>query len=82
MPRFDGTGPAGQGPMTGWGQGHCNPGERPYNRPMPMASGYGRSYGSVQPRGFFRGFLARCGRGRGRGRGSGRQGILPYGGRG
>ncbi|MBN1996420.1 DUF5320 domain-containing protein [candidate division KSB1 bacterium] len=23
MPNFDGTGPAGQGPLTGGGQGHC-----------------------------------------------------------
>lgn len=23
MPRFDGTGPTGQGPMTGWGMGYC-----------------------------------------------------------
>ena len=23
MPRFDGTGPRGQGPMTGRGEGHC-----------------------------------------------------------
>lgn len=23
MPRCDGTGPRGQGPMTGWGNGYC-----------------------------------------------------------
>ena len=23
MPAFDGTGPRGQGPMTGWGEGYC-----------------------------------------------------------
>ncbi|WP_034601538.1 DUF5320 domain-containing protein [Clostridiisalibacter paucivorans] len=23
MPRRDGTGPVGQGPMTGWGRGYC-----------------------------------------------------------
>jgi len=23
MPRFDGTGPVGRGPMTGWGRGDC-----------------------------------------------------------
>jgi hypothetical protein len=23
MPGFDGTGPRGQGPMTGWGRGYC-----------------------------------------------------------
>ena len=26
MPRFDGTGPAGQGPMTGGGRGNCSAG--------------------------------------------------------
>ncbi|NLW23086.1 MAG: DUF5320 domain-containing protein [Tissierellia bacterium] len=25
MPRFDGTGPMGIGPMTGWGRGYCRP---------------------------------------------------------
>jgi len=24
MPRGDGTGPIGMGPMTGWGAGYCN----------------------------------------------------------
>lgn len=23
MPNFDGTGPHGEGPMTGWGRGYC-----------------------------------------------------------
>lgn len=23
MPRFDGTGPQGAGPLTGWGEGYC-----------------------------------------------------------
>jgi len=23
MPHFDGTGPCGEGPMTGWGRGYC-----------------------------------------------------------
>ncbi len=26
MPRFDGTGPLGAGPRTGWGRGYCAPG--------------------------------------------------------
>ena len=35
MPRFDGTGPRGQGPMTGHGEGYCavkipESGEAPY----------------------------------------------------
>jgi Family of unknown function (DUF5320) len=28
MPGFDGTGPSGQGPGTGWGQGPCGVGRR------------------------------------------------------
>jgi len=60
MPGFDGTGPSGEGPMTGGARGYCNPawaGARP-----PM---YGRGFG-YGPGGF--------GRGRGRGfrRGFGR----------
>lgn len=53
MPRFDGTGPRGVGPMTGGGRGYCNPawaGNRPlYGRQF----GYGRGY---RGRGFRRGF--------------------------
>ena len=54
MPRFDGTGPMGQGPMTGRGMGPCNPNARP---------GYGRGYGQGRGRGMGQGY----GRGRGRG---------------
>lgn len=28
MPKFDGTGPWGYGPVTGWGMGHCGNGRR------------------------------------------------------
>jgi len=35
MPGFDGTGPAGGGPMTGWARGYCNPG---------ASYGFGRSW--------------------------------------
>lgn len=42
MPRFDGTGPMGQGPMTGRGAGPCG-------------MGYGRGYGGGFPRGIRRG---------------------------
>jgi len=35
MPRFDGTGPRGMGPMTGWGIGPCACGFR---------RGFGRRY--------------------------------------
>ena len=47
MPGFDGTGPRGQGPMTGGGRGFCSPwglgaGVRRYG--MPRQAGYGYPY--------------------------------------
>lgn len=84
MPGFDGTGPAGMGPMTGGARGWCNPysplyaGYGPYA--VPYASrpyygfrpytGYPRPYGFWRPRWGLRGFW---GRGMGRGRGWGRR---------
>ncbi len=73
MPRLDGTGPAGMGPMTGGGRGWCNPyGIRPaaygpYRPPyaVPANPAYGYGLGLAR-RGLGRGF------GRGRGRGPGR----------
>ena len=60
MPRFDRTGPWGEGPMTGGGFGYCNP-----------ASGDTRRLGaSGSGRGMGRGF----GRFRGRNKGSARYG--------
>ncbi|MFA5736624.1 MAG: DUF5320 domain-containing protein [Candidatus Paceibacterota bacterium] len=48
MPRFDGTGPNGQGPMTGRGMGPCGD-----NRPR---AGFGRYFGGFGRRfGFGRG---------------------------
>jgi len=56
MPGFDGTGPAGMGPMTGGGRGFCNPqgvraAARTYGRtnwnPYPFP-GYG--FGTFSPR--------------------------------
>ncbi|MGD8889419.1 MAG: DUF5320 domain-containing protein [Desulfobacterales bacterium] len=49
MPGFDGTGPAGGGPMTGWGRGPCNSGasyglERSGSR-RGIGFGYGRGRG-------------------------------------
>jgi uncharacterized protein DUF5320 len=47
MPAGDGTGPTGQGPMTGRGMGSCNC--------MPLCGcGYGRRFG--RPRGLARFF--------------------------
>ncbi|MGD9605280.1 MAG: DUF5320 domain-containing protein [Bacilli bacterium] len=40
MPRRDGTGPMGQGSMTGRGLGNCTGVNRPF-----MGSGYGRGNG-------------------------------------
>jgi hypothetical protein len=76
MPRLDGTGPAGMGPMTGGARGWCNPygtrsvGYGPSRPPyaVPMRPYY--AYGFRRPRwGLGRGFW---GRGRGRGWGPGR----------
>ena len=38
MPRFDGTGPLGFGPGTGWGMGPCGAG-------MGWRRGFGRGFG-------------------------------------
>ena len=63
MPRGDGTGPMGQGPMTGRVAGYC----AGYGVPgymNPYVGGRGPGYGFGRGRGFGRGF----GRGMGRGR--------------
>ena len=68
MPGFDGTGPAGQGPMTGGARGLCNPSaaSRPYGVARPRARFFPRVFGAGRPRGGGRGFRGRGGRGRGR----------------
>lgn len=69
MPAFDGTGPRGQGPMTGRGEGYCairlpDPGsrQRPYGYAgragLPVRLGLRRGLGSGASRG------SRPGRGR------------------
>jgi hypothetical protein len=75
MPGFDGTGPAGRGPMTGGARGLCNPNNAPsagyalYRPPSAVPVGPAYTYGRGWPRwGLRRGFWAR-GRGFGRGRG-------------
>lgn len=62
MPRGDGTGPNGVGPMTGRGMGFCagydapgfvNPGPAGYGRGRGFAGrGFGRGYGRGLGRGF------------------------------
>ncbi len=76
MPRFDGTGPQGQGPMTGRGEGYCamtlpESGQSPYGyaglQGMPVrGSRFARWPRPAMRRG--RAF------GRGRGRGAGGRG--------
>jgi len=53
MPRGDGTGPMGQGPMTGRGLGYC----AGYPQPgfMYPGPGFGRGFGKGWGRGFGRG---------------------------
>ncbi len=66
MPRFDGTGPGGAGPMTGRGMGYCNPaGTRGQGRGW-----FGRGWGTGG--GFGRGRSGGPGRGSGTGRGGGK----------
>lgn len=70
MPGFDGTGPRGEGSMTGGARGYCNPGY----------AAYGRGYGPG--RGYRGGFGTGPGSGRGYGRGYGWRGAYqPVGGR-
>ena len=44
MPAFDGTGPLGMGPGTGWGMGPCGAGMA-WRRGLGRGLGYGRGFG-------------------------------------
>jgi len=71
MPGGDRTGPRGEGPMTGWGQGFCaqpSDGAQP-NPDQPRQGGFWRGLGRCF--GFGRGWGMGKGRGRGIGRGFG-----------
>lgn len=82
MPRYDGTGPQGQGPMTGRAQGYCalqvvDSGQPSYGyagiQGAPVRSDPSTAWpvpGAGTGRGFARG--RRRGAGRGRGRRTGR----------
>lgn len=80
MPGFDGSGPAGVGPMTGGARGWCNPysplyaGYGPARTPYTAFRRYLPAYGPGRPRwGVGRGIFGGAARGRGRGgRGRGR----------
>ena len=87
MPGFDGTGPAGMGPMTGWGRGYCGTSPtsvygQAYQGPI-FGRGFGRGPGFGRARGNRGGFGPGFGRGRGYGygRGYGRRGDYPAWGR-
>ncbi|NLP43547.1 MAG: DUF5320 domain-containing protein [Peptococcaceae bacterium] len=70
MPGFDGTGPLGQGPLTGRGLGLCNP-DSPQVGAFRPGRGFGRGIGRCFGRGFARGMGRGPGRGLGRGLGYG-----------
>lgn len=81
MPRGDGTGPMGQGPMTGRAAGYCAGFNAPgHANPVPRAGlGLRRGFGgggtypqTTGYRGRGRGFRGGFGRGRGAGMGAGR----------
>ena len=52
MPRGDGTGPAGQGPMTGRRAGYCAGFDMPGFATAAPGYGYGRGYGGGWTRGW------------------------------
>ena len=64
MPRRDGTGPMGQGPLTGHKMGQCGGGQG-------MGMGQGRGLGRGMGRGAGQGFGQGAGRGAGQGFGQG-----------
>ena len=66
MPGYDGSGPRGFGPMTGWGRGPCGSGAGRFNRAGGLGFGGGRGGWG---RGFRRGGGAGPGWGRGYGQG-------------
>ena len=45
MPRGDGTGPNGMGPMTGGGRGYCSTNQSFNNRALPLGRGFGTGRG-------------------------------------
>lgn len=70
MPGMDGSGPMGQGPMTGGGRGPCS-GAQGYAPDRTLGRAFGRGMGYGFGRGFGRG------RGYGQGRGFGYGGFAP-----
>ncbi|MBW1980726.1 MAG: DUF5320 domain-containing protein [Deltaproteobacteria bacterium] len=73
MPGLDRTGPAGMGPMTGWGRGLCNP-----RGAYRFFGGPGRGRGLGRGWGMGRGLGLGRGRGRGWGYGYWARGFFPW----
>jgi hypothetical protein len=82
MPGFNGTGPAGMGPRTGWGRGYCNTSQSTYGTATTWGTGYWRNgyaqdfsriRSSAPGQGFRRGLRSGLGRGRGIGKGPSRR---------
>ncbi|MBN1976634.1 MAG: DUF5320 domain-containing protein [Anaerolineae bacterium] len=78
MPRFDGTGPQGLGPMTGRGEGYCalvipEPGQAPYGYAGAQGAPVRPGAPATRPALGARWLRPAARRGRGRGRG-GRRG--------
>lgn len=73
MPRMDGTGPLGQGPLTGRGLGPCgNSGVRIPQLSQSQSSWFSRFWSLFRMGNYFRGVGAGNRRDLGRGRGQGR----------
>ncbi len=73
MPRMDGTGPLGQGPMTGRGLGPCgSSGVRTPQLNQSQSSWFSRLWGLFRTGNSYGGVGAGGGRGLARGRGQGR----------
>ena len=64
MPRRDGTGPIGNGPQTGWGEGYCADAPGFEDTRQTMGRGFGRGSGRRRGNG------GNMGRGRMAGRGN------------
>ncbi len=76
MPRGDGTGPSGMGPMTGRGMGYCAGFDVPgFVNSGPVGYGRGRGFAG---RGLGRGYGRGLGMGRGFGWRSAGYGVPPY----
>jgi len=77
MPRNDGTGPMGNGPMTGWKKGACLSDNEEFSQPSSETRGRGLGNGGGSGRGRGLGNGGGSGRGRGLGNGGSLSGNAP-----